>query len=109
MTLCCVCSAPSPKPRHTAGGTHYGDTCDGPCEALAWEAHWQRATRDSERERDVRHRDYEARLLRWEWKRQAALARGLPFTEKPPKSPGEKKIDSWIHRNGLEDVAKELE
>jgi hypothetical protein len=109
MTLCVVCSNVGAKPRHTAGGTCYGATCDGQCEAVAWDAHWQRATRNSTHELDAMHRDYEAKLLRWEWRRQAAVARGLPFSEKPPKSPGEEKIDSWIHRNGLEDVAKELE
>lgn len=44
MTLCVVCSSTGAKPRHTAGGACYGATCDGQCEAVAWEAHWQRVT-----------------------------------------------------------------
>jgi hypothetical protein len=44
VTLCVVCSRLNARPRHTAGGTSYGPTCDGECEVVAWDAHWQRAT-----------------------------------------------------------------
>lgn len=97
---CTVCGSPGAVRRTTARGDTYGITCAGRCDALAWEMWWLRR---------VGGAPHELALCAWEWRRHVAQVRGLVFTEGPPKSPPEAVIDGWIHGNGLEAVARELE
>lgn len=96
---CTVCGRPGGVVRLTARGDTYGTTCAGRCDALAWDMWWLRRTSAPA---------YEVALTAWEWRRHVAEVRGLVFTEVPPQSPPEAVLNTWIHANEFEPVAKEL-
>jgi hypothetical protein len=72
----------------------------GECHVLKWQAHFNEV---------VGVEKWEDDLLRWEWRRQRAKARGAAFSEAAPKSPADEALNRAIGVQGWTDVARELE
>jgi hypothetical protein len=99
MSRCAVCSLEGATAVTVASGKLIGHAHDGECSILLWEAYvlplwgagpWERAEHQ------------------WRWRRHDAHVKRRPFTEPPPKSPGEIESGKEVARLGHGDVTREV-
>lgn len=98
MSRCVVCSLEGASPLPLANGKDIGPAHQGDCATLQWEG--VVVMRDAEPWERAEHA--------WRWRRQVARARGVPFREAAPRSPGEVESETAVTMAGLADVAREV-
>ena len=96
---CAVCGRVDARRLETLGGSYLGTACDGECTGLLWESHLVRALGGGPED---------VALVLWSWQRRCAEVHGRLVPPRPTSS-GERAVEAWVRRCGLEDVARELE
>ena len=85
---CLVCGNDG-GPLELVNGEDIGPACAGH-QGLVWDAHFT----------GKHGTDYEKALVRWDWRREVALAAGEAFTEPPPPSPAEADLSRAMFEKG---------
>lgn len=96
---CAVCGLEGAVALKVHSGELVGHAHEGECATLLWESHALPR---------LGAEPWEYAEHQWRWRRHDAHVNRRPFTEPPPKSPGELACEREIERLGWADVAREV-